>query len=120
MSAISDRDGRADPAEGRVCPCRGGGGRTGWLIRAGVGTIGGVARYDYRCRTCDERFEVERPMSAVVTSTPCPAGHLDTVRVLTPFMTAGVGSSSRAGRARRRAAVAAAAAPAAAPTDDAA
>jgi putative FmdB family regulatory protein len=51
-----------------------------------------VARYDYRCRTCDERFEVERPMSAVVTSTPCPDGHLDTVRVLTPFMTAGVGS----------------------------
>jgi putative FmdB family regulatory protein len=57
-----------------------------------------VARYDYRCRTCDERFEVERPMSAVVTSTPCPDGHLDTVRVLTPFMTAGVGSS-RAGAA---------------------
>ena len=55
-----------------------------------------VARYDYRCRTCDERFEVERPMSAVVTSTPCPDGHLDTVRVLTPFMTAGVGSSRAA------------------------
>jgi putative FmdB family regulatory protein len=54
-----------------------------------------MARYDYRCRTCDERFEVERPMSAVVTSTPCPTGHLDTVRVLTPFMTAGVGSSSQ-------------------------
>src|SRR5215212_8796957 len=53
-----------------------------------------MARYDYRCRTCDERFEVERPMSAVVAPTPCPAGHLDTVRVLTPFMTAGVGSSS--------------------------
>ena len=56
-----------------------------------------MARYDYRCRTCDERFEVERPMSAVVTSTPCPAGHGDTVRVLTPFMTAGVGSSGPGG-----------------------
>ena len=54
-----------------------------------------MARYDYRCRTCDERFEVERPMTASVTSTPCPDGHLDTVRVLTMFATTGVAAAGR-------------------------
>jgi putative FmdB family regulatory protein len=48
-----------------------------------------MARYDYRCRTCDERFEVERPMTAPATATPCPDGHLDTVRVLSMFATSG-------------------------------
>jgi putative FmdB family regulatory protein len=54
-----------------------------------------MALYDYRCRTCDERFEVERPMTAVVTSTPCPDGHLDTVRLLSSFATTGAAASSR-------------------------
>ena len=54
-----------------------------------------MARYDYRCRTCDERFEVERPMSAAVSSTPCPDGHLDTVRVLSMFATTGAATAGR-------------------------
>jgi putative FmdB family regulatory protein len=48
-----------------------------------------MAVYEYRCRTCDERFEVQRPMSAAAASTPCPDGHLDTVRVLSMFATTG-------------------------------
>jgi putative FmdB family regulatory protein len=56
-----------------------------------------MARYDYRCRTCDERFEVERPMSATESATPCPDGHLDTVRVLSMFATTGAGSARPAG-----------------------
>ena len=48
-----------------------------------------MARYDYRCRTCDDRFEVERPMTADVTTTPCPSGHLDTVKLLSGFATIG-------------------------------
>ena len=55
-----------------------------------------MALYEYRCRTCDERFDVERPMSAVVTTTPCPDGHLDTVKVLSMFATTGAPTSGRA------------------------
>jgi putative FmdB family regulatory protein len=43
--------------------------------------------YEYRCRTCDERFELQRPMSDSSGTAPCPEGHLDTVRVLSMFMT---------------------------------
>jgi putative FmdB family regulatory protein len=52
-----------------------------------------MALYEYRCRTCDERFEVRRPMSATVTATPCPDGHLDTVKVLSTFATTGGGTA---------------------------
>jgi len=40
-----------------------------------------MAAYDYRCRTCDSVFTVERGMSEVATLTRCPAGHEDVVRV---------------------------------------
>jgi putative FmdB family regulatory protein len=40
-----------------------------------------VAAYDYRCRTCDLVFTVERAMSEVATLARCPAGHEDVVRV---------------------------------------
>ena len=55
-----------------------------------------MALYEYRCRTCDERFEVHRPMTATVTSTPCPDGHLDTVKVLSMFATTGGGGGQLA------------------------
>ena len=38
----------------------------------------GVPLYEYRCRTCDERFELRRPMSDSDLATPCPEGHDDT------------------------------------------
>ena len=38
--------------------------------------------YDYRCRTCDETFEVRRPMADTGQPTPCPSGHADTVKLL--------------------------------------
>lgn len=37
--------------------------------------------YDYRCRTCDEVFEVRRSM-ADDTPVPCPSGHAETVKLL--------------------------------------
>jgi len=40
-----------------------------------------MAAYDYRCRTCDSVFTVERGMSEVATMTRCPADHEDVVRV---------------------------------------
>ena len=58
-----------------------------------------MALYEYRCRTCDERFEVRRPMTAPATAAPCPDGHLDTVRVLSVFATSGGAPSSAASMA---------------------
>jgi len=48
--------------------------------------------YEYRCRTCDDLFEMRRPMSESNAPTDCPAGHHDTVRLLSMFASAGVAS----------------------------
>jgi putative FmdB family regulatory protein len=40
-----------------------------------------VPLYDYRCRTCDEVFEVRRSM-ADDAPVACPSGHADTVKLL--------------------------------------
>jgi putative FmdB family regulatory protein len=59
--------------------------------------LAGMARYEYRCRTCDEVFEVRRPMSEAPATVPCPDGHTDTVKLLSAF--ASVGTSSANGSA---------------------
>jgi putative FmdB family regulatory protein len=43
---------------------------------------GSVPLYDFRCRTCDETFEVRRSMAEADEPAPCPAGHRDTLRLL--------------------------------------
>jgi len=48
-----------------------------------------MARYEYRCRTCDEVFEVRRPMSETPSAVPCPDGHTDTVKLLSAFASVG-------------------------------
>lgn len=53
-----------------------------------------MPRYEYRCRTCDQRFEVQRAMSDAAASAPCPEGHVDTVRVLSMFATIGTGRAA--------------------------
>lgn len=45
--------------------------------------------YEYRCRTCDERFELRRPMSESGDPAVCPHGHVETVRLLSMFASAG-------------------------------
>lgn len=45
--------------------------------------------YEYRCRTCDDVFELRRPMRESGTPAPCPGGHADTVRLLSMFASAG-------------------------------
>ncbi|MDP9417867.1 MAG: zinc ribbon domain-containing protein [Actinomycetota bacterium] len=54
--------------------------------------------YDYRCRTCDARFEVRRPMDAPAEPQPCPHGHDDVTRVFTPVAVGG-GTSTPAAAA---------------------
>jgi putative FmdB family regulatory protein len=41
-----------------------------------------VPRYEYRCRTCGDSFEANRPMSESNAPASCPAGHDDTVKLL--------------------------------------
>ncbi len=52
----------------------------------------GVPRYEFRCKTCDDTFEVRRSMSEAGLPAPCPAGHEDTVKLLSMF--ASVGASA--------------------------
>ena len=53
-----------------------------------------MAVYEYRCRTCDDLFELRRPMSESDTLAECPQGHADTVRLLSVFASAGVAAGS--------------------------
>jgi putative FmdB family regulatory protein len=41
-----------------------------------------MPRYEYRCRACGDTFEVNRPMSQSAEPGRCPAGHDDTVKLL--------------------------------------
>jgi putative FmdB family regulatory protein len=41
--------------------------------------------YEYRCRECDDTFELRRPMSEAGDPAACPSGHPDTVRLLSMF-----------------------------------
>jgi putative FmdB family regulatory protein len=54
-----------------------------------------VAVYEYRCRSCDEVFEVRRPMSEADAPAVCPSGHDDAVRLLSVF--AGVSAGAATG-----------------------
>ncbi len=42
-----------------------------------------VPTYEFRCRACGDTFTVSRPMSQSADTATCPAGHADTVRLLT-------------------------------------
>ncbi len=53
-----------------------------------------MPRYEYRCRACGDTFEVTRPMSESSAACACPAGHDDTVKLLS---TVAVGRSTGAG-----------------------
>jgi putative FmdB family regulatory protein len=48
--------------------------------------------YEFKCRTCDDTFEVRRPMSEASDPATCPQGHDGAVRLLSVF--ASVGASS--------------------------
>ncbi|MEO3973249.1 zinc ribbon domain-containing protein [Streptomyces sp. CAU 1734] len=53
-----------------------------------------MPRYDFRCRSCGDTFEVSRPMSQSSEPASCPAGHEDTVRLLSTVAVGGTQSSS--------------------------
>ncbi|HXA58543.1 MAG TPA: zinc ribbon domain-containing protein [Streptosporangiaceae bacterium] len=54
-----------------------------------------MPRYEYRCRSCGDTFVLSRPMSESADPAACPAGHDDTVKLLT---TAGMTGGAAAPR----------------------
>ena len=48
--------------------------------------------YDYRCRTCDASFEVQRSLSDVSQPT-CPQGHVESIRVWNAVAVGGTASA---------------------------
>jgi len=48
-----------------------------------------VPIYEYRCDTCDDVFELRRPVEESSAPATCPAGHVDARRVLSVFATIG-------------------------------
>ncbi|WP_075026649.1 FmdB family zinc ribbon protein [Streptomyces mirabilis] len=53
-----------------------------------------MPRYEYRCRTCGDTFELSRPMAESAAPADCPAGHNDTVKLLSTVAVATGGSAS--------------------------
>ncbi|AKN69316.1 MULTISPECIES: FmdB family zinc ribbon protein [Streptomyces] len=55
-----------------------------------------MPRYEYRCRTCGDTFELSRPMAESAAPASCPAGHDDTVKLLSTVAVGGVSSNTSA------------------------
>ncbi|GHJ46253.1 hypothetical protein Cs7R123_35950 [Catellatospora sp. TT07R-123] len=55
-----------------------------------------MPRYDFRCRACGDTFEVDRPMAAASEPAACPAGHQDTVKLLSTVGLGGRGGAAPA------------------------
>lgn len=53
-----------------------------------------MPRYEYRCRACGETFEQTRPMSESAEPATCPAGHADTVKLLSTVAVGGRAAQS--------------------------
>ncbi|MEV5601917.1 zinc ribbon domain-containing protein [Streptomyces sp. 130] len=55
-----------------------------------------MPRYEYRCRSCGDTFELSRPMAESSAPASCPAGHEDTVKLLSTVAVGGTaGGGSR-------------------------
>jgi putative FmdB family regulatory protein len=56
-----------------------------------------MPRYEYRCRACGDTFEVQRPMREANVKTACPAGHDDTVKLLSTIAVGGAAAGPAGG-----------------------
>ncbi|MFI1395263.1 zinc ribbon domain-containing protein [Streptomyces sp. NPDC020681] len=52
-----------------------------------------MPRYEYRCRSCGDTFEVNRPMARSADPASCPEGHEDTVKLLSAVAVGGTKSA---------------------------
>ncbi|MEU6521388.1 zinc ribbon domain-containing protein [Streptomyces sp. NPDC046924] len=55
-----------------------------------------MPRYEYRCRTCGDTFELSRPMAESAAPADCPSGHDDTVKLLSTVAVGGTASAPAA------------------------
>ncbi|MEU6504932.1 zinc ribbon domain-containing protein [Streptomyces sp. NPDC046942] len=55
-----------------------------------------MPRYEYRCRTCGDTFELSRPMAESAAPANCPAGHADTVKLLSTVAVGGTAAKAPA------------------------
>lgn len=53
-----------------------------------------MPRYEFRCRACGDTFIEQRPMSASADPATCPAGHGDTVRLLSTVALGGTAATA--------------------------
>ncbi|WP_189260430.1 FmdB family zinc ribbon protein [Streptomyces fuscichromogenes] len=53
-----------------------------------------MPRYEYRCRTCDDTFELSRPMAESSAPAACPEGHQDTVKLLSAVAVGGTATAT--------------------------
>ncbi|MEV5876773.1 zinc ribbon domain-containing protein [Streptomyces sp. NPDC052101] len=56
-----------------------------------------MPRYEYRCRTCGDTFELSRPMAESAAPAQCPAGHGDTVKLLSAVSVGGAAATPPGG-----------------------
>ncbi|KOV71110.1 FmdB family zinc ribbon protein [Streptomyces sp. MMG1121] len=56
-----------------------------------------MPRYEYRCRTCGATFELSRPMAQSADPANCPAGHADTVKLLSAVAVGGTAAPAAGG-----------------------
>ncbi|MGW5418976.1 FmdB family zinc ribbon protein [Streptomyces sp. NPDC003943] len=54
-----------------------------------------MPRYEYRCRTCGDTFELSRPMAESSAPAACPAGHDDTVKLLSAVAVGGTAAQNK-------------------------
>ncbi|QNP72951.1 zinc ribbon domain-containing protein [Streptomyces roseirectus] len=54
-----------------------------------------MPRYEYRCRSCGDTFELSRPMAESAAPAQCPAGHADTVKLLSTVAVGGTASTPK-------------------------
>lgn len=59
-----------------------------------------MPRYEYRCRSCGTTFELSRPMAESSAPAECPAGHDDTVKLLSTVAVGGTAAASSAAAPR--------------------
>jgi putative FmdB family regulatory protein len=50
--------------------------------------------YEFKCKECDDTFEVRRPMSEASEPATCPQGHDGAVRMLSVFASVGASGAS--------------------------
>ncbi|HSA49857.1 MAG TPA: zinc ribbon domain-containing protein [Yinghuangia sp.] len=53
-----------------------------------------MPNYEFRCRSCGDTFTVNRPMAESGAPASCPAGHDDTVKLLSAVAISGTRGST--------------------------